>query len=240
MAYEFEALPRRRRGGFLRLILFLLLAAIIGFGVWIGLSAKRVSDLFTQAMSSYETMQASFDAQEYDDALAAARNAADLTSQASSELKGVQWDIAARIPVLGTDVEAVRGIGSISGSLADDAVLPVIDSWDQLAGDGIVVDGALDVGKIPDKVNQVVELAKTLQEASKVVDSCAEQSETLPTSHFGQVNEWADQLRNAVNSVDKSMDDLDVAVDLVVDASSLVSSLLDPEPTETAEPTTSA
>lgn len=215
----------KKRHTLLKLFVVLVLAALVGFGAWLGLSAKRVSELFGQAMTSYDELQVKIEAQDYDAALTAAREAASYTSQASTELAGKQWDIAANIPVIGADVNTVRSIGTISGKLADDAVLPVLDSWDQLANDGLIDNGKLDLGKVPEKLTQVVDLAKTLQEANSVVDTCSAQANALPESHFDAVNEWTGELRGTVASIDTTVDKFSGVVNLVVGMSDTISSL---------------
>lgn len=215
----------KRGHGFLRLVVVMLLAVVVGFGAWFGLSVKKVGDLFGQATNAYEQIKSSVEAQDYDTALTYARTAATLTSQASTELDGLQWDIAARIPMLGADVATVRSIGSISGTLADDAVVPVLDSWDELAADGIVNGESIDMGKVSQKMEQLVALAKTLQEAGAVVNDCSSQADALPASRFEAVNGWTSQLRSAVSSAKTVFDQFGGIVDLVVGVSDMFGSL---------------
>lgn len=215
----------KRGHGFLKLVFTLLLAAIVGFGAWFGLSVKRVGDLFGQAATAYEQIKSSVEAQDYDAALTYARTAATLTSQASAELDGVQWDIASQVPVLGTDVATMRSIGTISGTLADDAVVPVLDSWDELAADGIVTGQNVDMGKVSQKMEQLVALAKTLQEAGAVVSDCSSKADALPTSRFEAVNGWTEQLRGAVSSAKTVFEQFGGIVDLVVGVSDMFGSL---------------
>lgn len=215
----------KKRHTLLKIVIVLLLAVVVGFGVWLGTSAKKVADLLSQATIFSEQVQAKIDEKDYDAALAAARKAAGYTSQASVELNGTQWDIAARIPVLGDDVETVRSIGSISGNLADNAVLPVLDSWEQLASDGIISDGSIELSKVPEKFSQLVELAKTLQESSLVVDDCSARANALPASHFNQINEWTAELKKSVESADATFDEFGGVIDLVVNVSNALSTL---------------
>lgn len=211
--------------GFLKLIIALLLLAVIGLGAWIGVSAKKASDLFGQAANAYDQMQSSIEAEDYSSALVYARSAASLTSQASTELQGVQWDIASKLPVLGVDAGIMRSLGSISGNLADGAVLPVLDGWDVLVQEGVIVDGTIDPTKVTEKLDQLVELADTIQSANAVVDECNAQVTTLPTSHFDVVNQWVDKLRNTVTSVDTTLDQLAGIASLVTGTASLFSTL---------------
>lgn len=208
----------------LRTIIVLLLVVVIGFGGWMGLSLKRVGDLLGQASMAYEQVEASIEAEDYENALLYARTTASLTSQVSDELEGVQWEIASNIPVLGTDATAVRSIGRIAGTLSDDAILPALDSWDALVSDGVMTDGMLDTTKLVGKIDQVGALATTLQEAGKVADACTVEMDSLPTSHFDAVNQWADQLRGTIISVDETLDQFSLAIDLVAGFSDTLSS----------------
>ena len=209
----------------LRTIFVLLLVAVIGLGGWIGFSVKRISDLLGQASTAYEKVQSSVEAEDYDNALVYARTAASLTSQVSSELDGVQWDIASYIPVLGGDVSTVRSVGRISGTLADDAVLPALDSWDKLVGEDVLTNGELDTNKVVGKIEQFGDLALTLQNAGKVVDECSVEADALPESHFDAVNGWVAQLRETIASVDGIFDDFGVVIDLVANLTTTLSSL---------------
>ena len=209
----------------LRTIFVLLLVAVIGLGGWIGFSVKRISDLLGQASTAYEKVQSSVEAEDYDNALVYARTAASLTSQVSSELDGVQWDIASYIPVLGGDVSTVRSVGRISGTLADDAVLPALDSWDKLVGEDVLTNGELDANKVVGKIEQFGDLALTLQNAGKVVDECSVEADALPESHFDAVNGWVAQLRETIASVDGIFDDFGVVIDLVANLTTTLSSL---------------
>lgn len=209
----------------LRTIFVLLLVAVLGLGGWIGLSVKRISDLLGQASTAYEKVQSSVETEDYDNALVYARTAASLTSQVSSELDGVQWDIASHIPVVGEDVSTMRSVGKISGTLADDAVLPALDSWDKLVGEDVLTNGELDANKVVGKIEQFGDLALMLQNAGKVVDECSVEADALPESHFDAVNGWVAQLRETIASVDGIFDDFGVVIDLVANLTTTLSSL---------------
>lgn len=230
----------RNRHTLLKLIVLLLLAAVIGFGAWLGISFKRTTDILAQANEAYAQMEQCVEKEDYRTALTYARSAAILTTQASEELKGTQWDIAEKVPVLGTEVDTMRSIGSISGTLADDAMLPTLDSLEELMGDGIVEDGTIDVSKIGEKLDQVVQFASNLQEASKVVDECSVQADALPTSRVSFVNEWAGSLKETITSIDGLLDQYVSVADMVVGLSDTWNTLLGTMGVTQVESTTQA
>lgn len=210
----------------LKLVILLLLVAVIGMGGWLGLSFKRAEGLLSEASASYDQMQLNVEKNDYAQALVDARTAATLTSQAADELDGVQWDLASKLPVLGTDVATMRSISSIAGTLSDDAVIPVLDAWDELSGSGILVDGQLDGAQVQAKAGQVVQLAEEISAASAVVDTCKEQADALPTSHFDQVNGWADELRGKIDSADEVVDALASVANVVLGINSAISTFV--------------
>lgn len=228
----------RKRHTFLKMVVLLLLVAVVAFGGWLGVSFKRTTDYLTQAESAYAQMEQSIETEDYKTALTYARSAANLTSQASDELQGTQWNIASKLPVLGAEVDTMRSVGTISGVLADDAVLPTLDSLEELMGDGIVAEGTIDVSKIGEKLDQVVQLASTLQEADKVVNECSAQVDALPTSRFSFVNEWAGSLRETITSMDGLLDQYVSIADMVVSLSDTWNTLLGTMGVTQVEPTT--
>lgn len=209
----------------LKLVLLLLLVAVIGMGGWLGLSFKHAESLLTEASASYDQIQLNAEKGDYAQALVDARTAATLTSQAADELDGVQWDLASKLPVLGVDVSTMRSISSIAGTLSDDAVIPVLDAWDELSGSGVLVDGQLDASQVQAKAGQVVQLAQEVSDAAAVVDTCREQADALQTSHFDEVNAWADELRSTIGSASEVVDSLASVADVVLGVSSAFSAL---------------
>lgn len=209
----------------LKLVLLLLLVAVIGMGGWLGLSFKHAESLLTEASASYDQIQLNAEKGDYAQALVDARTAATLTSRAADELDGVQWDLASKLPVLGVDVSTMRSISSIAGTLSDDAVIPVLDAWDELSGSGVLVDGQLDASQVQAKAGQVVQLAQEVSDAAAVVDTCREQADALQTSHFDEVNAWADELRSTIGSASEVVDSLASVADVVLGVSSAFSAL---------------
>ena len=209
----------------LKLVLLLLLVAVIGMCGWLGLSFKHAESLLTEASASYDQIKLNAEKGDYAQALVDARTAATLTSQAADELDGVQWDLASKLPVLGVDVSTMRSISSIAGTLSDDAVIPVLDAWDELSGSGVLVDGQLDASQVQAKAGQVVQLAQEVSDAAAVVDTCREQADALQTSHFDEVNAWADELRSTIGSASEVVDSLASVADVVLGVSSAFSAL---------------
>jgi hypothetical protein len=201
----------------------LLFAAVVAYGGLMAYSVHRVNVLFTDAKSSYAKMKADLEAQEYSDELESARLAATFTSEANAQMEGWQWDVAAVLPVIGTDVQAARSLGSISDDLSQGAVIPVLDSWDKLASSGIITNGQVNLLKVPTAIAQVKDLVLALSDASEMVDDCKERVAEVPESHFDTLNESTATLTEAIESADEALVKFDEISQAFEDLSSVLS-----------------
>lgn len=214
-------------GTVLKTLILLVLVAVIGFGAWLGVSAKRVSELLGQAQTSYAAVQTGIEREDYDAAIASARDAAATASAISAELDSPQWQIAGYLPVLGTDVAAARTVGSVSSKLANEGVVPVLDAWEALADTSGASTDEVDLSGLTQKIGQLGDLVHTLQAADTVVGECASQMQGVPTSHFEQINSYAETLNGVIAQASDSLGQLEGALSLYTGLESLVSGLME-------------
>lgn len=213
-------------GTVLKTLILLVLVAVIGFGAWLGVSAKRVSELLGQAQTSYAAVQAGIEQEDYDAAIASAREAASTAALISSELEGTQWELAGHLPVLGTDVAAARTVGAVSSKLANEGVVPVLDAWEALSDTSTVSADETDPTGLTQKVGQLGNLVHSLEAANTVVGECSSQMQGVPTSHFDQINSYAETLNGVIAQADESLGQLEGALSLYSGLESLVSGLM--------------
>lgn len=225
---------KRGFGTVITVLLVVVLAAVIGYGAWLGLSARRVGALLEQTNAAYELVQADIEREDYTTALVDIRTVAGCATELSAELDGLQWEIASKLPVVGTDVEVARTTGHVSGTLSSDAVLPVLDAWDELMGSGVIEDGVIDADAISNKLSQVSALVTSLETAGTVIDECSAEMKDLPTSHFEQLNAFASELRGAISSADEAMEGIEATIGIYRDLSSIVSGLFGSSTGETS------
>lgn len=215
--------------------LALVLVVVIGFGIWLGTSVKRVDDLLDQANDSYVSMQQSIEDQDYASAVEDAREAAATTVALQEELSGTQWDVAAHLPIAGQDVSVARTSADVSSHFASDAVVPILDAWDELSADGLTEDGKVDLGKIGDKIGQLTALVHTLQDAGAVVEDCSAQLDGLPTPHSERINTYVDSLRSALAKTQKTMDSLEDVLSFYTNIESFVNGIISPTDADSAD-----
>ena len=206
-------------------VLVLLLVALLAYGAWLGLSVQRVRGLLSDAQQAYHAMQVDFEAQDYQGALSEARTAATAASQLKGELDGVQWNVVAALPILGTDVRVARTVGDVSADFSDKAVIPVLDAWDDLTASGVIVDGSFDVQALTNKIDQVKVLVDTLEDASTVATQCSNQLAEVPSSHFEELNQATEKLQSAVTSTDEALETMSAGLSVVGGVSGLLSDL---------------
>lgn len=209
-----ERRPRRRHT-LLKVIIALLVLAIAAYVFVMWRSVVRLSTLLASAEESYQSAMACVEDSDYDGAMARARDAAASVGSIRDELAGTQWDIAAAIPVVGDDVDIARQMAGIADTLMDDALIPVLDGWDNLSQSGIVGEDGFDLARIGEAITQVHDLSSALITASAVVDECRAQADALPTSHFEQLNEAAAELQGAIASADEQLDGMADTIELV-------------------------
>lgn len=204
----------------------LLLVVILAYGGWLYLSAQKMRNLIVENEQNFASMKASMDDNDYQAALATAREAADVADQIIAELDGIQWEIASHLPVLGGEVQSARSVGEISGSFTHDGVLPVLDAWDELVADGLIVDGQFKLDVISDKVDQIKALMDALQNAHDVSDECVSKLETVPDSRFAELNESKDKLEAALTSANETLSNISQAINYLNGLGELFSGLM--------------
>lgn len=222
-------------GTILKVCLILVLVVVVGYGAWFGLSIKRASDLLVQVDGQYVTMQQSLEDQDFSAAIEDARNTAATTLALRDELGGLQWEIAGHLPVISEDVRVARSSADISNQFANEAVIPVLDAWEELSSSVVSENGLVDLGKLGSKASQLSELVHKMQDAMTVVDSCSEQLEALPTSHFDELNAYVDELRSSVSSTKALLGDFESLLTAYSNLESLTSGLFGSGDAGTAE-----
>lgn len=177
-----------------------LLVSIVAFGGVLAMSANRALEQAANIRTAYMQARESFENGNYEAGYAQARSAVDGVSGLSKELEAPQWNIAAALPVLGTDVQTAREMSSIAGKLADEGVSPVFNQWDSITN--TLTD---DTSSIEERASalppELSKLGETLDRAKQVVYECEERAGSLPETHFDQLNDAAGELKSSLSAV---------------------------------------
>ncbi len=212
-----------RRHGFIKTLLSLVLVVLLvelGFCGWSGFQIKNKSEALNASFSSYE---AQLENEDYEGALSSLRQAAASAQEINQELSGWQWQVAAKVPVLGDDVSCAQQAAGIGDALAAQALLPVLQEAENLFSEATSSDL---LGAIAEKVEQTDSLMNAITSARTVVSSCREKVQTLPTSHFDELNKAVAELRQVITQADDNFNELSDAIDVANSVTDFASSLI--------------
>ena len=186
-------------------VLVIILAAIVVYAAVMAVSISRVMDSYSQARQSYESARTSISEGDFVAAYSSARSTLDSLSDLSDELEGVQWSIAAALPIVGDDVRVARELADVGGLLIDEAALPTLDQLESMWGEDflVIAAGALagDEEAMTGLSERLGEASGTLNHATDVVYECERRLNALPESHIDKINDAASTLREAVSTM---------------------------------------
>lgn len=126
-----------------------LLVGACGYGAALALSAKDVKAQAETALSNVNGIQTAIAGQDF---ATAAKNASNLQSSAQAmneELSSPVWDVAAMLPVVGSDVKGVQTIASALADASDNAIVPLTSSLSTTPPSACIdADGKLNIAAI--------------------------------------------------------------------------------------------
>ena len=188
----------RDRPSLLGRLFRLILALAVAYAAVLGMSAYRIHGWVSQATTSYEAFEQSFDAGNYESARNAIDKVAQNVANISKEAHSWYWDLVNKVPYLGEDVTCAQQLSNIADNLANNALLPVLNNAESALND----------------LSQVSGVIQALTNARNVVSMCRSDFEQLPASHFARLNDLATQLQNAVVNTDDVFNKLSVVLDI--------------------------
>ena len=181
-----------------------IVAALAAYALVMVSSVNRAMNSYGQARESFQLAKESVEKWDFASAYASTRKALDSLSELSDNLAEPQWDIAAFLPILGSDVRTARELAAINGKLVDEAVLPILDQLESQANAGLLVDaiGALTGSDRGTQAlsGRIEELKNKVDQSTSVVYECEDRLSTLPDSHFDQLDEAVNTCREAVTT----------------------------------------
>lgn len=198
-----------------------LLLAIVGvvaaFVIAFGRSVSRVSSDMTNVGTAYATLQSQLGSFDGDGACTTVHAIASSCADARTETAGWLWDLAAAVPVWGSDVTTGRTLVSMADDLATGATVPVVEKVAALMDAGVVDDGgnvsAIELTLHTQEVSDVIDAIKT---AGPVIARSDETIDAVGDTHF-------DELDSAIAGARSSLDSLNGSVGTLTSTSSTLS-----------------
>ena len=220
---------RPKKSHALRCVLLAIVALLVmlgSFGVSFGLSASKVMDSMTAANDSFEEFKAHLSANEIAEASDAVEQMGASAETAAQEIQGWQWAIARNIPVIGDDVRDVCGLVQVTDSLAGDVLMPIVGSYNKLTDGGeLTIDAieGLDPAMLLSKAGQLRKLMRAISGSSEVINDCDVLLGELPDSHFEQLQELVDSMRQVVGDLNAILGGIDSEEDAIAAMGDLIS-----------------
>ena len=220
---------RRSPLRFLFALLFVLVIAAGAFTGYLYMNYRTIQEHIGAATTSYDQCLEQLEGQQYGDALTSIHTTVDEVSQIRTNLDGWQWNIAARLPYIGQDVNCARQTAQIADELAGNAVLPVLEQAEDILGDVGSDDPLTGIGNAFTKLPAFY---TAVTDARKVVGTCKSEADALGDAHFDELNEWVGNVKTATTEADAAFAQFDVIFSAVDTLGELANSF-----TTTTEPT---
>lgn len=215
-------MSRRGRRSIVRRLFGLVFVVVLAYAAILAVSMADLKNDTDAMTKTYEQLEASLQAGEFEDSIAQIRNLGDSIDAVEKKLNGWQWQVASNLPVISDDVRCLRQIAGICDSLANDALLPVISRAELILGDvsSLGSGGAQNTADLAAIGNEFSLLSKEIAQAREIVDVCQRDAEALPTSHFNELNNLAAKIREVTTQADEAFDALESInpIDMLGDA----------------------
>lgn len=211
-------------------IIAVLVALCAFYAVALGGSIRHLQDDADSLTDEYGAIEKQLAANDVDGALESAKGAVATSDQMKAEAGTWQWDIAACIPYYGQDVSTLRTLLDVSDTLANDAALPVVQSYRNATDNGVIAaDGTIDAWELAKHADEVPALLQSVRDAGDVVSQCSRTVSGLPparTSELAKIVAFAQTNLSDLNDVFAMISAI-TSVDAMADtAKGLLGSLL--------------
>lgn len=172
-----------------------LLVGACGYGAALALSAKDVKAQAETALSNVNGIQAAIAGQDF---ATAANNAAGLQSSAQAmneELSSPVWNVAAMLPVVGSDVKGVQTIASALTDASENAIVPLTSSLSTTPPSACIdANGNLDIAAI-------TTLLGAIQDSAPAMQRCTDELSSLPAFHIEKLQKLVGPAQDKITGI---------------------------------------
>ena len=183
-------------------VLIVLAAVAVALGVQLYRQAKEVKAHESQAISSLSVIS---DSSKLKDAAAsqnAIKQAQQETVQARRIAHGTLWNVAAKMPFVGSDIATVQGMTEVVDDLAQQTLPSLTSAVQQLADANLSgEDGQLNLQPIADAQGSFDKLNRQVQRQSKKYDNLAEPNIGMVRNAYQQGKQQFDTIADLVKQV---------------------------------------
>ena len=188
------------------LFVIVILAIAVYFGVMV-YSGVQIGMAVLDATNSYETCRAQIDEGDYDGAVESVHKMTEASHRARTEVSQPQWTIARNLPVIGDDAENLCTLSEVVDDISLKVVDPLVTTYDTAAAGNYagLLSIATSEGGIPGYFG----------EASSVVTQGNARLESLPPSHFPQINDLVARAKEMTGTASDAVETVNETVSAV-------------------------
>lgn len=172
-----------------------LLVGACGYGAALALSAKDVKSQAETALSNVNGIQTAIAGQDF---ATAAKNASNLQSSAQAmneELSSPVWNVAAMLPIVGSDVKGVQTIASALADASDNAIVPLTSSLSTTPPSACIdADGKLNIAAI-------TTLLGAIQNGAPAMQRCTDELSSLPAFHIEKLQKLVGPAQEKITGI---------------------------------------
>ena len=172
-----------------------LLVGTCGYGAALALSAKDVKAQAETALSNVNGIQTAIAGQDF---ATAAKNASNLQSSAQAmneELSSPVWNVAAMLPIVGSDVKGVQTIASALADASDNAIVPLTSSLSTTPPSACIdADGKLNIAAI-------TTLLGAIQNGAPAMQRCTDELSSLPAFHIEKLQKLVGPAQEKITGI---------------------------------------
>lgn len=180
-------MSRRRHHPVRNLVIVVVLAVVVCAAV-LGVSAAQVYSTSSKASTQLSTLSQELASGDVDGAQSTASELEATVRDVNDRLDWPIWQLAEKIPVLGTEVSTARTLASTATTLVEGVIAPVMKDVSTLRADGVIAsDGTISASGVISNPKDTASLLSSISSAEKVVSSCSETVSSLPASNIPQL-----------------------------------------------------
>ena len=195
------------RGSRARKIGIFILLSLFGFAVIGGLAgftllnqAKQVKAQAKEVVTLVEDVPTAILSGDTQALPVVAERVAELSDSIYDTIHSPIWNVAAMLPVVGSDIKSAQTLAYILDDLADNALTPIADSLQGFELKGLFQDRRVNVEKL-------AQLSDSISSVSPAIVRSAELVERLPQATFGQMNDYILKVREPLSQISVMLND---------------------------------
>ncbi len=187
-------------------VLMLLVAASAVFGMKFYKQAQSVSKHERKALSSLSILNETGKLADAEIADAAIEQAQSETAEAKSIAHGTLWNIAAKIPFVGSDIATVQGMTEVIDSMAQQTLPQLASIMQRLADSDLSdEDGHLNLQPIVDVQNDFSKVNKLMKQQAGKYNTLADPKISVVKNVYIQSKEQVNSVSALINQVNSAL-----------------------------------